>query len=333
MFFKIFNRFSLNVTKIGSEQKFFSQMYRNLPVANNFSMRSLRIFEFKEILNTWAEKEGWNPGKYEYLPFYLASINGHKGLFLNDRIIASLSAVRYSKDFAFLGIYIVDPKYRAQGLGQILAQSVLEELEDCSLIGINAVQQQVSNYQRKYGFMPFHLNSRWVGEFKIQNNFTLRSSEVDIKIIGREGLSINELIDYDARIFSVPREKFLRKWIEMPESCLLTAIKKQKICGYGVLSKCKDGYKVAPLFADDEEIAKRLYASFASILQEKQNSVQLDIPENNPAAVKLAEQSGLLKKIVTTRMFKEKPPELYKEKPPKQLNNDKVYASTTLELG
>lgn len=247
--FKIFNRLAFVKANIQSNRRFFSLITRNTSLdKDDFSMRSLKIFEFKEILSNWAVKEGWNPGKHEYLPFYLASLNGHKGLFLNDKIIASLSAVRYSKDLAYLGIYIVDPDYREQGLGQILAKATLEELADCPLIGINAVQQQVGNYQRKYGFSSFHINSRWTGVFKIPNNFSLRKSETDIKIISKESLDISKLIDYDANIFSVPRPNFLRKWIEMPESCLLAAMKNEKICGYGVISKCIDGYKIAPDF-------------------------------------------------------------------------------------
>jgi ribosomal protein S18 acetylase RimI-like enzyme len=326
--FKILNRFSFVNVKIKSDRRLLSEIARNMPLnKSNFSMRSLKISEFKEILSNWAVKEGWNPGKHEYLPFYLANLNGHKGIFFNDKIIASLSAVRYSKDLAYLGIYIVDPNYREQGVGQILAKATLEELVDCSLIGINAVQQQVGNYQRKYGFVSFHSNSRWTGEFKLQNNFGLSKSEKDIKIVGKAGLDINELIDYDASIFSVPRVKFLRKWIEMPESYLLAAIKNEKICGYGVISKCIDGYKIAPLFANDKEIAQRLYASFAYILQGKRNIVQLDVPENNQTAVKLATQFGLYKTFETTRMYKSKEPLI--EKP----SNSNVYAITTLEIG
>jgi len=326
--FKILNRFPFVNVKIKSVRSLLSEITSNMPLnKSDFSMRSLKISEFKEILSNWAVKEGWNPRKHEYLPFYLANPNGHKGIFFNDKIIASLSAVPYSKDLAYLGIYIVDPNYREQGVGQILAKAALEELADCSLIGINAVQQQVSNYQRKYGFVSFHNNSRWTGEFKIQNNFALRRSEVDIKIVGREGLDINQLIDYDASIFSVPRAKFLRKWIEMPESYLLAAIKNEKICGYGVISKCIDGYKIGPLFANDKEIAQKLYASFAYILQVKRNIVHLDVPENNQTAVKLATQFGLYKTFETTRMYKSKEPLI--EKP----SNSNVYAITTLEIG
>jgi GNAT superfamily N-acetyltransferase len=293
-----------------------------------FSMRHLCLYEFKKIIDIWAVKEGWNPGLYEYLPFFIACPQGHTGLFFDNKLIASLSAVRYSKDLAFLGLYIVDPDYRSQGVGQVLAKATLEELADCSLIGLNAVQQQIENYQKKYGFIPYHNNSRWSGQFGVQDkpNSFLNNAELDIKIISKENLSINQLIDYDASVFSIHREAFLRKWIEMPESSLLAAIKKDKICGYGVISKCVQGYKLAPFFADDKVIAEKLYSSLA-LLMNKNTTIQLDIPENNQTAVELATQFGLYKILRTTRMYKGREELINKQ------TNENIYALTTLEIG
>ncbi len=295
-----------------------------------FSIRPLKIFEFREVLKSWTAKEGWNPGQYEYLPFYMANPNGHKGLFINNKLIASLSAVRYSKDFAFLGLYIVDPQYRDQGVGQTLAKSALEELTDCSLLGINAVQSQVSNYQRKYGFFSSYTNSRWSGLVNLKNNII--KSKTDIKIVGKKSVNVNQLIDYDASIFSVPREAFLRKWIVMPKSCLLVAMQNEKICGYGVISKCLQGYKIAPLFANGEEIAKKLYASFPDLLKKK-TLIQLDIPNNNQPAIKLATQFGLYKTFETTRMYKGEDTLIRKKNDEIKDENKSVYSLTTLEIG
>ncbi|MGA7536797.1 MAG: hypothetical protein WBV88_05665, partial [Candidatus Rickettsiella isopodorum] len=71
----------------------------------------------------------------------------------------------------------------------------------------------------------------------------------------------------------------------------------------------------------------KLYASFAYFLQEKQAIVQLDVPENNQTAVKLATQLGFYKTFETTRMYKSEEPLI--EKP----SNSNVYAITTLEIG
>lgn len=292
-----------------------------------FFVRTLQLLEFKKVIKDWAKNEGWNPGIYEYLPFYSASPNGHKGLFSNDnRLIASLSAVRYAQDFTFLGIFIVDPTYREQGVGERLAKTVLAELEDCSLMGLNGVKPQVGNYQRKYGFIPFHNNIRLTGIFNSQACKSPESEE-KIKIIGRENIAINQLIDFDTSVFLFPREVFLRKWIEMPESYLLAATQNEKICGYGVVSKCVNGYKIAPFFAKNEAIAKALYEAFVSVFKGK--LIQLDVPEINQSAMNLAAQFGLYKTLETKRMYKGES-KLIDQQTSKI---DQVYSLTSLEIG
>lgn len=294
---------------------------------NKFSIRPLHLLEFKKVIKFWARNEGWNPGIYEYLPFYTACQDGQKGLFSsNNQLIASLSAVRYSKDYTFLGIYIVDPNFREQGVGERLAKTVLAELNNCSLMGLNGVRQQVGSYQKKYGFRPFYNNFRFSGIFKSQM-YSILEPEEKIKIIGREILNINQLIDFDANVFSFVRESFLRNWIEMPESYLLAAIKDEEICGYGLVSKCVSGYKIAPFFAKNEKVAKALYGGFYSRFKDK--LMQLDIPETNPSAIKLATQFGLYKTLETKRMYKGESKLIYEL----DLKNDQVYSLTSLEIG
>src|SRR5436190_4055103 len=298
-----------------------------------FSIRTLQLLEFEKVIKVFAKNEEWNPGIYDYLPFYSAYQDGHKGLFSNNnQLIASLSAARYSRDFAFLGIYIVDPSYREKGVGERLAKTVLSELESCSLLGLNGVKQQVGNYQRKYGFRTDYNNLRFSGTLKPPLRKSLEPEE-KIKIIGQENLNINQLIDFDASVFSFPRESFLWKWLEMPESFLLAAIKdvasidKKKICGYGVVSKCVSGYKIAPFFAKNEKIAKALYDGFSSRFKGK--LMQVDIPEPNQSAIKLATQFGLYKTLETKRMYKGT------NKLVDELNSkiDQVYSLTSLEMG
>lgn len=301
----------------------------SLKAENNYFVRTLKLLEFKNLTKEWTGREGWNSGIHEYSPFYNACPNGHKGLFtINNQLIASLSAVRYSKDFVFLGIFIVDPNYRSLGIGEILARSVLEELEDGTLLGLNGVKEQVGNYQKKYGFIPYHNNFRFSGILKIQKfkNDSFKSDK-KIKIIGKGSLDINQLIDYDASVFSYTREVFLRQWIKMPESYLLAATEEDKICGYCVVSKCLNGNKIAPFFAENDEIAKNLSMSLASKFNGK--LMQMDIPETNQPAIKLATQFGLYKVFETKRMYKGET-ELV-EKLDKEINQ--VYSLTSLEIG
>jgi hypothetical protein len=341
---------SCNTMSRGLYSRLFSTSQRsNLPLnKSEISIRPLELFEFRKVLKNWAVKEGWNPGQYEYLSFYRASPNGHRGLFFDNKLIASLSSIRYPKseipysksairysDLAYLGLYIVDPQYRNKGIGQILAKSTLKELADCSLIGINAVREQEESYKKNFGFVPSFTISRWSGFFTFKNNILEPETDMEIKIVGKNKINIEQLIEYDAGVFGVHRAAFLRKWIEMPESYLLVAIQNQKICGYALMIKCFQGYKLAPLFANNEGIAKKLYASFACFLK-KPTLMQLDIPDGNQLARELAYEFNLARSFTIVRMYK--PNELEKNKKEMheligEQNKTEIHAVTSLEMG
>ena len=65
----------------------------------------------------WAEAEGWNPGLHDARCYPKADNGGFIGGFLQDQMIGSISAMRYSHDFGFIGFYMVQLPYRGQGYG------------------------------------------------------------------------------------------------------------------------------------------------------------------------------------------------------------------------
>ncbi len=71
MMFSLFkNQVSFVYRNIKSVQRFSYGVSKNIPL-RKFTMRPLKIFEFKKILNNWAVKEGWNPGKYEIICLFI----------------------------------------------------------------------------------------------------------------------------------------------------------------------------------------------------------------------------------------------------------------------
>src|SRR5690554_4370755 len=65
----------------------------------------------------WAAQEGWNPGLYDAQCYRAADAGGFLVGLLDDKPVATLSAVRYGDTFGFLGFYIVSPEYRGKGYG------------------------------------------------------------------------------------------------------------------------------------------------------------------------------------------------------------------------
>ena len=92
--------------------------------------------------------------------------------------------------------------------------------------------------------------------------------------------------------------------------------------GYGVLRACREGFKIGPLFADDEETAERLFAGL--IARAPGARVFLDTPEANPAAVALAARHAMAPAFETARMYRNGAP---------RMRLDRCFGVTTFELG
>ena len=92
--------------------------------------------------------------------------------------------------------------------------------------------------------------------------------------------------------------------------------------GYGVLRACREGFKVGPLFADDEETADHLLSGLFARAPDA--PVFLDTPEANPAAVALAARYAMAPIFETARMYKNGIPEM---------RLDRCFGVTTFELG
>jgi hypothetical protein len=81
------------------------------------------------------------------------------------------------------------------------------------------------------------------------------------------------------------------------------------------------GFKVGPLFADDEQFAEELFCALTANMS---GTVFLDAPEANPAAVALARRHGKREVFATARLYT-------KEAPPLPL--ERIFGVTSLELG
>lgn len=267
-----------------------------------------------DIVVDWAAKEGWNPGLRDGDAFYATDPNGFYLGFLGDEPIASISAVAYDDTFGFIGFYIVKPEFRGNGYGLKLWNECLKHLPTQN-IGLDGVIEQQENY-KKSGFKLSYRNIRYEGA---------GTGEVfDNKdIVALSQISFEQVLDYEKNIFPTKREAFLKEWIKQPESLSLAYLKNETLLGYGMVRKCRKGYKVGPLFADDPEVAEVLFQKMRTFVG-KDSSIYLDTPEVNKQSVKLAEKFKMKPMFETARMYT-------KEEPRVDLN--KVFGVTTFELG
>jgi hypothetical protein len=128
---------------------------------------------------------------------------------------------------------------------------------------------------------------------------------------------------YDQPFFPAERGAFLQAWIAQRDAAALGWVDHGTLHGYGVIRRCREGWKIGPLFADTEAIAQALFASLRSHAGPGE-PVFLDIPEPNASAVALVTRHGMRRVFETARMVTGVPP---------AVPMDRLYGITTFELG
>jgi GNAT superfamily N-acetyltransferase len=270
--------------------------------------------EIENIAVEWAAKEGWNPGIHDADCFYAADPNGFFVGLLNNKPVACISIVEYDRRFAFLGFYIVREECRGKGYGLTIWDHAMNHFKNHN-IGLDGVIAQQHNYM-KSGFEFAYRNIRYEG---IAHHTEKQLSG----IVSISKIPFEQLVQYDNSLFPATRDKFLRCWINQPESSALAAVKGGNISGYCVIRKCRIGYKIGPLFADTGEIAEQLFLASNSSASPG-SKIYIDTPEVNIQSFLLAEKYGMQRVFETARMYTKTQPDI-------DLN--KVFGVTTFELG
>jgi ribosomal protein S18 acetylase RimI-like enzyme len=262
----------------------------------------------------WAAQEGWNPGLHDAETFPAADPQGFFVGTLEGEPVASISVIKYEPGFAFLGLYIVRPDSRGRGLGWSLWQHGIASARGRQ-IGLDGVVGQQSNY-RKSGFELAWRNVRYEG-------CGGAPAPDDALLVDLARVPFETVCAYDNAYFPAERTAFLRAWLAQPDAAARGWIEDGKLQGYGLIRRCRSGWKIGPLFAERERIAESLFHALCAQAG-PQEPVYLDLPEANAAAVALAQRHHMRMVFETARMYTGRPP---------AVNMQGLYGVTTFELG
>lgn len=278
----------------------------------SYEVRTMSIAEL-DLAVEWAAREGWNPGLHDTKPFYQADPNGFLIGVLDGERIGCISAVSYPENFGFIGFYIMKPEFRGKGYGIQLWNRAVEQLKGLT-VGLDGVVEQQSNYA-KSGFALAYSNIRFEGEgaapFEHPNIVPAAANRLD------------EIAKFDRRFFPSARQEFLNAWLSLEDSQSIAFEEEGEIRGWSVIRRCREGFKIGPLFAESAEIANALFQTQRGFAGEGEK-VYLDIPEVNPDACALVGANGMTKVFETARMYSGDAP---------NIDVSGVYGVTTFELG
>lgn len=262
----------------------------------------------------WAAREGWNPGLHDAACFWPVDPEGFVCAEMEGKIVGTAAVVNYDGRFSFGGFYIVDPAYRAHGIGMQLARYAMAHAGS-RIVGFDGVVAMVEKYQRDSGLFLHYNNARYEGR---------GGGAVPGGLVPISDVRFRDLADYDAAHFPARREEFLRCWISQEGHLGLARQDPEgNILGYGVRRTCRTGHKIGPLFARDRPTAELILDGLVAGIPGEQ--FFLDIPVPNEGAVALVKDRGMVPVFYTAR--------LYTRPEPVPLPIHEIFGVTTFELG
>lgn len=264
---------------------------------------------------TWAKEEGWNPGLEDLEPYRAADPGGFFMAWNEGEPVSCISAIRYGETYGFIGFYICRPEHRGKGYGMSTWDHGIKHLEGRT-IGLDGVVAQQDNY-RESGFEFAHRTLQ-------QSGLSMVDTPMDSRLCTLGQGIFPSIRDYDRAFVPAERTDFLKLWCApmLDTRRGFAFVEDGTVKGYGVIRQCHDGFNIGPLFADTPEIADTLFRALAG--QVKGQTIHLNTPETNQAALALAERYELSPSFEAARMYKGPAPDL---------PLDKTFGTTTFELG
>lgn len=279
-------------------------------------LRPLVRSEVEELVG-WAAAEGWNPGHADADVFLATDPEGFHGIEREGELLGAGSIVSYAGEHGFLGLFIVRPDLRGEGLGRLIWDALCERLRARlargAAIGLDGVPAMEGFYARS-GFRITHRNLRMQA--------TGEAAPSDPRLRPLSSLPFEQVSALDRAHFGFPREAFLRPWIDPPGGLGLGLLDGDELRAMGVARPCREGFKVGPLFAPGRDGAERIFAALSD--HAAGQPLLLDVPEHNREAMALAAAHGMREVFACARMYAGPAPELPWER---------IYGVTTFELG
>jgi len=222
-----------------------------------------------------------------------------------------------------MGLWMVKKEYRHLNIGLQLYEELKTHLGDQN-VGTFVWPYYQDKIKEDHGVNPHKAYMTWYNYGKINRKAFKKPTKENFEICPAKDVELNELLGYDTTIHTIPREGYMKRWLEHEDSKTYVAKRNDKVVGYGVLRSIDHYNQIAPLYADDKSVAKGLFHALASEVPEN-SKVGFSSPFENSSATEIAASSGLMKPGIPLIM-------LY-EKNPVNVDTNKVYAVSSNSFG
>jgi len=235
---------------------------------------------------------GWNQTKQDWQRFLRLNPKSCFGLFHDQNCIATCISTEYARQQAWIGMMLVHPEYRRQGLAKRLLNHCLSRLDEQGIacVRLDATPAGLQVYQG-LGFVPEFVLSRWrlpeqtrdVSRTNPKPRNTRKSSEET---------SYRKHLELDKLAFGSDRSELLA---DLAGDSLICSADN----GFGMMRAGHLANYLGPLTAKSPGVAKDVVSR---LLDATPGAIFWDIPDSQMETTQFAHSLGFQKDRSLTRM-------------------------------
>lgn len=239
---------------------------------------------------------GWNQQRRDWELFLHLSPRGCRVAVKDGRVVGTVTTVRYQDHFCWIGMVLVDPSERRQGIGTQLLHESLAVLEGERAIRLDATPAGHAVY-RKLEFVDEYRLSRmgisaFISPMMIDNNPARPMMESDLP----------QVCEIDREIFGADRGAILAWMFEGAPEYAWLVVRNSRIEGYIFGRHGYNFEHVGPLVAQDHESALILVR--ACLMPYEGRTFILDASRHDPEWMGRLESIGFKEQRPFIRMFR-----------------------------
>ena len=236
---------------------------------------------------------GWNQLAREWEIFLQQSPNKCLVATENEKVVGTVTTMRYQNSFSWIGMVLVDPSYRRQGIGSQLLNKALQVLHQEETIKLDATPAGREVYLKLNFVEEYHL-SRMV----------LNRSEEKLEVSAARALhntELDALEEFDCKIFGANRQPLLKWMLESAPQYAFLVKEKNEIMGYCLGRNGHNFIHIGPVIAKNFTIAKDLVS--AALNNTLGSSVIIDALHFDKECMSWLTSIGFTEQRAFTRMY------------------------------
>ena len=250
-----------------------------------------------------TESAGWNQTTADWERFLNASPQGCFVAESESHVCGTVTTMIYEGRFAWIGMVLVAPEFRGQGMGTQLLNRAIKYLEAVGVptIKLDATPAGKSLY-KKLGFVTEYEIERWA--LKSHPPKPESSSSLPIGGTGRQNevVKLDAIIRMDRDAFGADRGALLR-WLHLDAPQFTGALSQEgSLAGYTLGRHGLRADHLGPWMARNEAVAHHLLAGF--LRHSSRELIFVDYLKSSPFASRLLKSAGFQFSRPLTRMVR-----------------------------